>query len=410
MNRIIILRYLLLILFFSFLYSQENFTIIGLPDTQYYTSNLYGGTPQHFFTQTQWIVDNKDSLNIVFVAHLGDCVQNGDAYEIEWQRADTAMQILEDSLITMSADGIPYGIAVGNHDNMGVSGQTVLYNQYFGENRFLDRLYYGGHYETKNDQHYALFNASGYDFIAIFLEYNEYPEDAVLVWADSLLTVHSTRRAIIISHYIINDGNPGSWSTQGRATYDALKSNPNLFLMICGHADGEGMRQDTYNGNTVYTLLSNYQSYPNGGNGFLRIMEFLPANNEIQIKTYSPYLEQFETDTSSQFILSYDMPLLITPVELLPVEFTFHQNYPNPFNPVTTLQYDLPEDAMVNITIYDMMGRVVGNLVSTQQNAGYKSIQWSATNNLGESVSAGLYLYTIQAGDYTQTKKMVLLK
>ena len=171
MNRIIILRYLLLILFFSFLYSQENFTIIGLPDTQYYTSNLNGGTPQHFFTQTQWIVDNKDSLNIVFVAHLGDCVQNGDAYEIEWERTDTAMQILEDSLTTMSADGIPYGIAVGNRDNMGVSGQTVLYNQYFGENRFLDRLYYGGHYETKNDQHYALFNASGYDFIAILLRF-----------------------------------------------------------------------------------------------------------------------------------------------------------------------------------------------------------------------------------------------
>jgi arabinogalactan endo-1,4-beta-galactosidase len=85
-------------------------------------------------------------------------------------------------------------------------------------------------------------------------------------------------------------------------------------------------------------------------------------------------------------------------------------NYPNPFNPVTTLQYDLPEDAMVNITIYDMMGRVVSNLVSSQQNAGYKSIQWDATNNTGQPVSAGLYLYTIQAGDYIQTKKMVLLK
>jgi len=57
-----------------------------------------------------------------------------------------------------------------------------------------------------------------------------------------------------------------------------------------------------------------------------------------------------------------------------------------------------------------MMGRVVSNLVSSQQNAGYKSIQWNSTNNIGQPVSAGLYLYTIQAGDYTQTKKMVLLK
>jgi hypothetical protein len=96
--------------------------------------------------------------------------------------------------------------------------------------------------------------------------------------------------------------------------------------------------------------------------------------------------------------------------ETLPVTYKLYNAYPNPFNPLTTLQYDLPEDAVVNITIYDMMGRVVSNLVSSQQNAGYKSIQWNATNDRNEPVSSGLYIYTIQAGDYTQTKKMVLLK
>ena len=96
--------------------------------------------------------------------------------------------------------------------------------------------------------------------------------------------------------------------------------------------------------------------------------------------------------------------------EILPITYNLYNAYPNPFNPVTTLHYDLPEDALVNITIYDMMGRVVSNLVSSQQNAGYKSVQWNATNNQGQPVSAGLYLYTIQAGDFRQTKKMVLLK
>jgi flagellar hook assembly protein FlgD len=90
--------------------------------------------------------------------------------------------------------------------------------------------------------------------------------------------------------------------------------------------------------------------------------------------------------------------------------FKLKQNFPNPFNPVTTLQYDLPENANVNITIYDMMGRQVKTLVNGSQNAGYKSIQWNATNNAGQPVSAGLYLYTIKAGKYRQTKKMVLLK
>ncbi|MBT4635234.1 MAG: T9SS type A sorting domain-containing protein, partial [Candidatus Marinimicrobia bacterium] len=96
--------------------------------------------------------------------------------------------------------------------------------------------------------------------------------------------------------------------------------------------------------------------------------------------------------------------------EPIPEVYALRQNYPNPFNPVTTLRYDLPEEALVNITIYDMMGRVVKTMVNSQQNAGYKSIQWNATTDEGKPVSAGLYLYTIQAGEFRQTKKMVLLK
>ena len=214
---------LLLILFVSHPLAQKNFTIISLPDTQYYTDIRYGGTPAHFTAQTQWIADNKDSLNIVFVAHLGDVVQKGNTKEIPWLYADYSMSIIEDSLITNLEDGIPYGIAVGNHDqgvgvgSVGEPGETELYNQYFGENRFLGRSYYGGHYGIGNDQHYELFSASGYDFIAIFLEYNFDPKESILSWADSLLNIYSTRQAIVISHYIIDGGNPGPWSIQGQA-------------------------------------------------------------------------------------------------------------------------------------------------------------------------------------------------
>jgi hypothetical protein len=113
--------------------------------------------------------------------------------------------------------------------------------------------------------------------------------------------------------------------------------------------------------------------------------------------------------------LTFQIPIVVQvvstePEHSIPEEFAIHQNHPNPFNPTTILRYDLPEDANVNINIYDMMGRVVSNLVSSQQRAGYKSIQWNATNNIGQPVSAGLYLYTIQAGKFRQTKKMVLLK
>ena len=94
----------------------------------------------------------------------------------------------------------------------------------------------------------------------------------------------------------------------------------------------------------------------------------------------------------------------------MPKEFAVYQNYPNPFNPITSLRYDLPNDGLVNITIYNMMGRVVKTLVNGSQTAGFKSVQWNATNDRNEPVSAGLYLYTIQAGEFRQTNKMVLLK
>ena len=94
----------------------------------------------------------------------------------------------------------------------------------------------------------------------------------------------------------------------------------------------------------------------------------------------------------------------------VPGSFTLHQNYPNPFNPITTLRYDLPEDSFVKVTVYDMLGNVINNLVNDNQNSGHRSVQWNATNNQGQPVSAGVYIYSIEAGDFRQEKRMILLK
>jgi len=96
--------------------------------------------------------------------------------------------------------------------------------------------------------------------------------------------------------------------------------------------------------------------------------------------------------------------------ELLPEVYALHQNYPNPFNPITTLRYDLPEQANVNIIIYDMLGRHVRTLLNEIQDAGYRSVIWNATNDYGKPISAGMYFYKIRAGEFTQTRKMLLLK
>ena len=95
---------------------------------------------------------------------------------------------------------------------------------------------------------------------------------------------------------------------------------------------------------------------------------------------------------------------------LSPKSFKVNQNYPNPFNPFTTLRYDLPKDEFVSITIYDLLGNVINNLVNTNQSSGYRSVQWNATNNQGQPVAAGVYFYSIKAGEFRQTKKMILLK
>ena len=95
----------------------------------------------------------------------------------------------------------------------------------------------------------------------------------------------------------------------------------------------------------------------------------------------------------------------------VPMEFALNQNYPNPFNPSTMIRYQLPEQTMVTIAIYDLMGRKVRTLVPGEtQLAGYRQVVWNATNDFGQPVSAGMYIYTIQAGTYRMTKKMVLMK
>jgi len=135
------------------------------------------------------------------------------------------------------------------------------------------------------------------------------------------------------------------------------------------------------------------------------------ANGEATIDVATnTFTDAAGNDNTAAIQYTWTYVVLSINSELLPEVFALHQNYPNPFNPVTSLRYDLPENSLVNITIYDMMGREVKTLVNQTQDAGYKSVVWNATNDYGRPVSAGIYLYQIQAGKYISTKKMVLLK
>ena len=108
------------------------------------------------------------------------------------------------------------------------------------------------------------------------------------------------------------------------------------------------------------------------------------------------------------FVNRYEF--LSTEGEGIPTEFALHENYPNPFNPTTTLRFDLPEISDITLTIYNMLGQKVRTFNYQNTSAGYHSVTWDATNDYGEQVGAGVYLYQLQTKDFVKTRKMVLLK
>jgi hypothetical protein len=121
-----------------------------------------------------------------------------------------------------------------------------------------------------------------------------------------------------------------------------------------------------------------------------------------------PYPDCIEAYTGAQDTSGCEQVSIID--ETCPVSYYLYNAYPNPFNPTTTLHYEFPKELLISFNIFDLMGHNIKSLINNKQPAGHHSIKWNATNNLGEPVSAGMYIYMIQAGEFRQVKKMVLLK
>ena len=294
-------------------WSPGDFTVVALPDTQCYTGTRSGGKPEMFTAQTEWILSNRVSRNIAYVALEGDISNDGSGVITQWRNATNALYRLEDPARSGLPEGIPYGVAVGNHD--AYNGGTAKFNQFFGTNHFAGHSYYGGNYSTNNDSHYDLFSAGGRDFVVLSLTMAAGSDPALLGWANAVLHSNVNRRAIVVTHSLLNPApwpTPASWTREGPAIFQALTNNPNLFLMLCGHRHGEGRRYEPVGTNRhVDVVLADYQSYPNGGDGFLRLLEFSPSNNVIRVRTFSPWTGQWATDTNGCFTL--DCPLWKAP-------------------------------------------------------------------------------------------------
>ena len=254
---------------------NQPFTIVALPDTQFFSAETFGSRREIFTAQTQWIVDHKDELNIALVLHEGDITDGNTARE--WTNARTSMSLL---------DGVvPYVLAVGNHDGLGSSqNQTALFNQFFPLSKFQNLPTFGGVFESNRmDNCYHLFSAGGVDWLVLSLEFG--PRDSVLAWASQIVANYPNRRVIVDTHaHVYFDNTLLGSSTNQSATPTSygrmnngtdvwekfLRHYANMGFVFCGHISGAGRLVGVGDyGNQVFQMLACYQEYLLGGVTFV---------------------------------------------------------------------------------------------------------------------------------------------
>lgn len=309
-KQLLILSFLffyLLGLIIKFCLHLDNFTLIVMPDTQRYSYENHN----IFCNQTEWIVANKQKLNIIFVSHLGDITQSGALVNDEWENASKCMGKL---------DGVvPYGVVPGNHDFDTVDNPTteaIKYDSIFPVVRFSKFPWYKGNYK-ENRNSYQTITVSGMNLLFLNLEVDPTNDD--IDWANKVLSENQDKQVILTTHAYQYD-NVASRSqsphfrlggNSGEDIWDKLVSrNCNIFLVLSGHfhsSEGENKIESKNRcGKTVYQVIQNYQGRPNSGNGLLRIYTFSPIKKQISVKTFSTVSNNYENDANSQFTLYLD--------------------------------------------------------------------------------------------------------
>lgn len=269
------------------------FTIVALPDTQNYSLE----NANIFSAQTQWIVNNKDAENIIFVIHEGDIVYN--AYEdVQWVRAKNAINTLRNA-------NIPYSVLPGNHDIIWATKDFSYFNSNFPYTSFSSYSWYGGHFPSNGNQNnYALISTGLGKFL--ILNIGVCPSVATYDWANGVLSEYPNEKVIVATHgYIDSSGDKSPADNVGGSGLweNVIRKHANIFMVICGHLNGECSSMDIGDmGNTIHNLLISHLELIQAEDvGFLRLYRFYPAMDMVEAITYSPYLNQYKTDWDSQF-------------------------------------------------------------------------------------------------------------
>ncbi|MFC0214007.1 S-layer homology domain-containing protein [Paenibacillus chartarius] len=281
-----------------------DFSFVWMSDTQYYSESY----PHIYEKIVNWIAENKEAKKIKYVAHTGDIVDEADK-PIQWERADADMKVLENA-------GIPYGVLAGNHDVAGKAGAYDQYWKYFGEDRFKNQPTWGGSIDN-NRGHYDLVSSDGNDFIFIYMGWGI--RDSDIEWMNKVLSEHPDRKAVLNFHeFLLVSGNRAPIAD--KIFEEVVKPNKNVFAVLSGHyhdaellVDEMDDNGDGVNDRKVYQMLADYQGGPEGGQGYIRLLQFDIANNKMHVKTYSPYLDDYnfydpaESPGKDEFSLDVDL-------------------------------------------------------------------------------------------------------
>jgi hypothetical protein len=293
------------------------FTLAVMPDTQYYSEKY----PEIFYKQTQWIADNLDKYHIKFVFQLGDITET--AADVEWEVASKAFATLDGR--------VPYSLTPGNHD-YGGRLQTQTHrspmSNFFTVPRFQKMTTFGGVYDKqpdKSENHFHPFEAGGRRWLVIALEFA--PRNDVLRWAGEVAVKHPRHSAIIITHAYLDpsrnarSGLAGGFTTKTKSPADApaepvdmnfgvgiweklASQHANIAMVLCGHACYTSHKTDKgIAGNTVHEVVVDYQKDVKGGNGWMRLLQFLPDGKTVRSRDFSPVLDL----TCTMPDRSYDM-------------------------------------------------------------------------------------------------------
>jgi predicted phosphodiesterase len=301
--------------------AKDSFTIVVMPDTQHYSERY----PEQYLAQTEWIAENRKDRKIACVLHLGDVTNHNS--QPEWENAVKAMNQLDEK--------VPYFMVPGNHDyseNGTCKDRSTGLTASFPVDKYKDLPTFGGTYDKEPDRlenSYHLFSAGGRKFLSICLEFG--PRKDVLRWANEVATKHKDRAAILTTHaYMYFDDTRYDWKKFGpkqswnphdypvaKATaddvsdgeelwYGLVSQHENFILTLNGHVLGDGLGRtltSTPMNREVHQVLVNFQMRPQGGDGWLRLLEFKSDGKTVDVYDYSPTRQQRNESDQNMFTM-----------------------------------------------------------------------------------------------------------